>query len=46
MIESRTSSSSVSGHAIVLPFDGVRLDGLLDEAGIDALVISNSFSIP
>jgi hypothetical protein len=45
MIESRTSSSSVSGHAIVLPFDGARLDGLLDEAGIDALVISSKHNI-
>jgi Xaa-Pro aminopeptidase len=45
MTESRGSLSSAPGEASVLPFDRARLDGLLDEAGIDALVISSKHNI-
>jgi Xaa-Pro aminopeptidase len=45
MTESRSSLSSTLSEASTLPFDSARLDGLLDEAGIDALVISSKHNI-
>ena len=45
MTESRSSSSSTLGQASALPFDSARLDGFLDEAGIDAVVISSKHNI-
>jgi hypothetical protein len=45
MTEIRSSLSSASGEAFVLPFDAARLDGPLDEAGIDGLVISSKHNI-
>jgi Xaa-Pro aminopeptidase len=44
MNESR-SPLSASGEAIALPFDNARLDDLLDEAGMDAVVISSKHNI-
>jgi Xaa-Pro aminopeptidase len=43
MTQSRSALSS--GEGLELPFDSARLDGLLDEAGIDALVISSKHNI-
>ena len=44
MNESRSTSSATAG-ATSLPFDSARLDDLLDEAGIDAVVISSKHNI-
>ena len=44
MNESR-SSLSATAEATPLPFDSARLDSLLDEAGMDALVISSKHNI-
>jgi len=44
MNESRSPSSATAG-ATPLPFDSARLDDLLDEAGIDAVVISSKHNI-
>ena len=44
MNESR-SSFSVTAEATPLPFDSARLDCLLDEAGMDAVVISSKHNI-
>jgi Xaa-Pro aminopeptidase len=44
MNESR-SSLSATAEAAPLPFDSARLDSLLDEAGMDALVISSKHNI-
>jgi Xaa-Pro aminopeptidase len=45
MNESRASLSSVTSKAAPLPFDSIRLDGLLDEAGMDAVVICSKHNI-
>ena len=46
MNESRASLSSVTSKAAAAPrFDSARLDGLLDEAGMDAVVISSKHNI-
>ena len=45
MNESRASLSSVTSKAASLPFDSIRLDGLLDEAGMDAVVICSKHNI-
>ena len=39
------SSLSASAEATALPFDSARLDNLLDEAGMDAVVISSKHNI-
>jgi len=44
MNESRSPSSATAGAA-PLPFDSARLDDLLDEAGVDAVVISSKHNI-
>ena len=44
MNESR-GSLSATAEATPLPFDSARLDGLLDEAGMDAVVISSKHNI-
>jgi Xaa-Pro aminopeptidase len=44
MNESR-GSVSTTAEATRLPFDSARLDGLLDEAGMDAVVISSKHNI-
>jgi Xaa-Pro aminopeptidase len=44
MNESRSASLATAG-ASPLPFDSARLDGLLDEAGMDAVVISSKHNI-
>jgi len=44
MNESRSPSSATAG-ATPLPFDSARLDDLLDDAGIDAVVISSKHNI-
>ena len=44
MNESRGSVSAIAG-ATALPFDSARLDSLLDEAGMDAAVISSKHNI-
>jgi hypothetical protein len=44
MTKSR-GSLAPGGEASVLPFDRAHLDGLLDETGIDALVISSKHNI-
>src|SRR5579862_4524692 len=44
MNESRSPSSATAG-ATPLPFDSARLDDLLDDAGIDAAVISSKHNI-
>ena len=44
MNESR-STSSATAEAASPPFDSARLDALLDEAGIDAVVISSKHNI-
>ena len=44
MNESR-GSLSATAEATPPPFDSARLDGLLDEAGIDAVVISSKHNI-
>jgi Xaa-Pro aminopeptidase len=44
MNESRSIKSATAG-ATSLPFDSARLDRLLDEAGIDAVVISSKHNI-
>ena len=44
MNESRSSVSAIAG-ATALPFDSARLDSLLDEAGMDAVVISSKHNI-
>src|SRR5579871_4496969 len=44
MNESR-SSLSATAEATPLPFDSARLDSLLDEAGMDAAVISSKHNI-
>ncbi len=44
MNESRSTASATAG-ARRLPFDSARLDDLLDEAGIDAVVISSKHNI-
>jgi Xaa-Pro aminopeptidase len=44
MTQSR-SSLSTTAEASPLPFDSARLDGLLDEAGMDAVVISSKHNI-
>jgi Xaa-Pro aminopeptidase len=38
-------SLSATAEATPLPFDSARLDGLLDEAGMDAVVISSKHNI-
>jgi Xaa-Pro aminopeptidase len=45
MPEDRALLASAPGEAPVTPFDRVRLDGFLDEAGIDALVVSSKHNI-
>jgi Xaa-Pro aminopeptidase len=45
MNESRASLSSVTSEAAPLPFDSARLDSLLDEAGMDAVVICSKHNI-
>ena len=44
MTKSR-GSLAPAGEASALPFDRAHLDGLLDETGIDALVISSKHNI-
>ena len=44
MNESRSSVSAIA-EATALPFDSARLDSLLDEAGMDAVVISSKHNI-
>jgi Xaa-Pro aminopeptidase len=44
MNESR-GSLSATAEATALPFDSARLDGLLDEAGMDAVVLSSKHNI-
>ena len=44
MNESR-SSLSATAEAAPLPFDGARLDALLDEAGMDAVVVCSKHNI-
>lgn len=43
MTQSRSTSPNAEDN--VIPFDCARLDSLLDEAGIDALVISSKHNI-
>jgi Xaa-Pro aminopeptidase len=43
MTQSRSSSPDAEGN--VIPFDSARLDSLLDESNIDALVISSKHNI-
>jgi len=45
MNESRASLSAMTSKATPLPFDSIRLDGLLDEAGMDAVVICSKHNI-
>ncbi len=45
MNESPASLASVTSKAAPLPFDSARLDGLLDEAGMDAVVICSKHNI-
>jgi len=45
MTERPTALSFVKAEATSPPFDSARLDALLDEAGIDALVISSKHNI-
>jgi len=45
MTQSSASVLSAAAQAKPLPFDNARLDGLLDEAGMDAVVISSKHNI-
>ena len=45
MTESLSSLSKAIAEATALPFDSTRLDNLLDEAGMDAVVISSKHNI-
>src|ERR1700677_5113720 len=45
MNESPTALSLAKAEATSPPFDSARLDALLDEAGIDALVVSSKHNI-
>jgi len=45
MEQIREAPAAEPGKSMALPFDGARLDALLDEAGIDALVLSSKHNI-
>ena len=45
MTESPTAQSFAKAEAASPPFDSARLDALLDEAGMDAAVISSKHNI-
>ena len=45
MEQTRDASNGRSGGGPPLPFDAARLDGLLEEAGLDALIVSSKHNI-